>query len=99
LSGVAKGGLEVAQPLDLGEEGAGVPDELAEPPLLEELGVERRGAGDGEVGALREAGVLGLGRGQQRQPELLRCRDQENPSNLGDPGHGEEGGLNLRNYR
>lgn len=85
LGGAAEGGLDVAQPLDLGEEGAGVPDRLAEAAPLEEVGVERGGAGDGEVGAPREAGVLGLGRGQQRQAELLRwtravARRRPNPS-------------------
>jgi hypothetical protein len=76
LRGAAERWLEVTQPLDLCEEGAEVPDGLAEPPLLEEVGVERGGAGDGEVGALREAGVLGLGRRQQREAELLRCRSR-----------------------
>ena len=74
LGGVAEEGLEIAEPLDLGHERAGVPDDVAEP-LGHEVGrVERGGAGDGEVGAVREAGVLGLGRRQQRQAELLRCR-------------------------
>jgi hypothetical protein len=74
-SRIAERGLEVAQPLDLGEERAGVPNGLAEPALLEEVGVERGGAGDGEVGAPLEGGVFGLGRRQQRQAELLRCRE------------------------
>jgi len=74
LGGVAEEGLEITEPLDLGHERAGVPDDVAEP-LGHEVGrVERGGAGDGEVGAVREAGVLGLGRRQQRQAELLRCR-------------------------
>ena len=77
MGGVAERGLEVTQPLDLGEEGAGVPDGLAEPALLEEVGVERGGAGDGEVGALREAGVLGLGGRQEREAKLLRCVGDE----------------------
>ena len=77
MGGVAERGLEVTQPLDLGEEGAGVPDGLTEPALLEEVGVERGGAGDGEVGALREAGVPGLGRRQEREAELLRCVGEE----------------------
>ena len=62
MGGVAERGLEVTQPLDLGEEGAGVPDGLAEPALLEEVGVERGGAGDGEVGALPEVLPLRLRR-------------------------------------
>jgi hypothetical protein len=74
LRGAAERWLEVSQPLDLRAEGAGVPHGAAEPSLPEEVGVERGGAGDGEVGALREAGVLGLGRRRQREAQLLRCR-------------------------
>lgn len=74
LGGVAEERLEFAEPLDLRHERAGVPDDIAEP-LGDEVGrVERGGAGDGEVGAVREAGVLGLGRRQQRQAKLLRCK-------------------------
>ena len=57
----------------MGHERAGVPDDGSQPLGLEVGCVERRGAGDGEVSAVREAGVLGLGRRQQRQAELLRC--------------------------
>jgi hypothetical protein len=73
LGGVAEEGLEIAKPLDLGHERAGVPDDSAEPLGLEVGRVERRGAGDGKVSAVREAGIRSLGRRQQRQAELLRC--------------------------
>jgi hypothetical protein len=68
----------------LGHERSGVPDDGTEPLGLEVGRVERGGAGDGEVGAVREAGVLGLGRRQQRQAELLRCRQgsQGDPSGV-----------------
>lgn len=58
----------------MGHERAGVPDDVAEP-LGHEVGrVERGSAGDGEVGAVREAGIRGLGRRKKRQAELLSCR-------------------------
>ena len=77
LGGVAEEGLEIAEPLDLGHERAGVPDDVAEP-LGHEVGrVERGGAGDGEVGALPEVLPLRLRRRRQRQPEVLGCRSGE----------------------
>jgi hypothetical protein len=57
----------------LGHERARVPDDGAEPLGLEVGRVERGGAGDGKVGPVREAGIFGLGRRQERQAEILRC--------------------------
>jgi hypothetical protein len=50
LGGVAEEGFEIVEPLDLGHERAGVPDDSAEPLSLEVGHVERRGAGYGKVG-------------------------------------------------
>jgi hypothetical protein len=70
---VADGGLHVLEPLDLGVQGARVPDRLPQPARHEEGRVQRRGTRDGEVRAAVERRVVRLGRRQQRQPELLRC--------------------------
>lgn len=74
LGGVAEKGLEITEPLDLGQEGAGVPDDGAEPPRLKVGRVKRRRAGDGEVGALLEVLAVRLRRRRQRQPEMLSCK-------------------------
>ncbi|BAS71016.1 Os01g0214901, partial [Oryza sativa Japonica Group] len=64
------GGLHVLEPLDLGVQRAGVPHRVPQPAPLEVRRVQRRRAGDGEVGAAVERRVLRLRRRQQRQPHL-----------------------------
>jgi hypothetical protein len=70
----AERGLHLLEPADLGDDGAGVPDALVDAVRLEEGVVQRRGAGDGEVGALAEVRAVGLRRRRQGQPEMLRCK-------------------------
>jgi hypothetical protein len=71
---LAEGRLHVLEPSDLGVDGAGVPDALVDAVLLEEGVLQRRRAGDGEVGALAEVRSVRLRRRRQRQPEVLRCK-------------------------
>lgn len=66
--------LHVLEPADLGVDGAGVPDALVDAVRLEEGVLQRRRAGDGEVGAFLEIGVVCLRRWRQRQPEMLGCK-------------------------
>jgi hypothetical protein len=60
LGGFADFGLHLPQPLDLGVQGSGAPNRLTQPFGYEVLPVQRRGPGDGEVGAVVERGVLRL---------------------------------------
>jgi hypothetical protein len=47
---------------------------------LEEGVVQRRRAGDGEVGALLEVHAVGLRRRRQGQPEMLSCELTKDPN-------------------
>ena len=70
----ADGGEELAEPLDLGVEGAVVPDLVAEADRVEEVEVHGGGADDGHVRALLDvAGADRLGRRKKRQAKVISC--------------------------
>uniref|UniRef100_A0A0E0HB16 Uncharacterized protein n=1 Tax=Oryza nivara TaxID=4536 RepID=A0A0E0HB16_ORYNI len=68
----ADGGEELTEPLDLGVEGAIVPNLVAEADGLEEGGVHGGGADDRHVRPLLEVAAA-LRRRRQRQPKVLSC--------------------------